>query len=109
MYAVLGRQNKVQFFVEDDREQSGHLQVQLPAPIDGFFESHVSLGDIVETNQVLGTVVDPLGDRRVDLQAPHDGMLLFLTTTPAVNAGESVGGLLPITQPGEVRIAAPAD
>ncbi len=92
----------VEYIVEDDRDDSGHLQTQMPAPADGFFEARVRLGDFVERNQIIGKVFDPLGQRGINVAAPHDGMVLMLQTFPAATAGESLGAILPISGPGEV-------
>jgi predicted deacylase len=90
------------YIVEDHRPQSGHLQIQHPAPSDGFFESRVSLGQVVRRGESLGRVVDTWGDSPVEVPASHEGVVLFLRVQPPVKAGDPLGGLLPITAPGEV-------
>ena len=96
-------ESRIKYTVEDDRDESGHLQVMHPAPSDGFFEPGVTLGDVVEQGQVLGTIVDALGRGSAHVRAREAGVVLFLTTFPAIGEGQSVGGLLPITEPGSVR------
>jgi len=93
--------SRTAYYVEDDREESGHLQLQMPAPESGFFVPRVQLGDVVERNQIIGKVFDPLGKRGVNVAAPHDGMILMLQADPAAIAGESLGAILPISAPGE--------
>ncbi len=94
--------NRIEYIVEDDRDESGHLQVQMPAPADGFLETRVRLGDVVEKNQIIGKVFDPLGERGINVAAPHDGTVLMLQTYPAARKGETLGAILPISGPGEV-------
>jgi predicted deacylase len=88
------------YVVEDDRDQSGHLQAQLTSPADGFFEPVVSLGQVVGAGQLLGTVVDVLGQQRLEVHSPDEGLVLFLRTTPSVRAGDPLAALLPIDSPG---------
>src|SRR5262245_22795178 len=47
----------VQFFVEDSRPNSGHMQRCYPAPTAGNFEPLVELGQPIEAGQLLGTIV----------------------------------------------------
>lgn len=81
-------------FVEDDREGAGHMQVNLPAPREGFFESDVVLGQRVAKGQRLGVVCDPLGRDRQPVHSPHNGIVLVLHTFSRVEAGESLGVIL---------------
>lgn len=91
------------YLVEDDRDRSGHLQAQHPAPVAGFFEPRVKLGDTVRRGELWGEVVDQLGEERTPVLAQEDGVVLFLRAVPAVNVGDALGGILPICEPGEVR------
>lgn len=94
--------SRMEYLVEDNRDESGHLQVQMPAPTDGFFEPRVRLGDTVERNQIVGKVFDPLGKIGTNVAAPFDGTILMLQTFPAATKGESLGAILPISEPGEL-------
>ncbi|HVC92775.1 MAG TPA: M14 family metallopeptidase [Pirellulales bacterium] len=94
--------SRERYVVEDHRPQSGYLQIQHPAPCDGFFESRVSLGQAVRCGEPLGRVVDAWGDSPIDVPAAHEGTVLFLRVQPPVQAGDPFAGLLPITAPGEV-------
>lgn len=94
--------SRIEYVVEDDRDNAGHLQIQMPAMVDGFFERRVKLGDVVGRNQILGKIFDPLGGRGINVAAPHDGIVLMLQSYPAAKKGESLGAILPITEPGEV-------
>lgn len=90
------------YVVEDDRDHSGHLQRQHPSPATGFFQAAVQLGDVVAPDQVIGHVVDHLGDERHEVRAADAGTVLFLRVYPSVQKDESLMALLPTTSPGEV-------
>src|SRR5690606_11868045 len=49
----------VQYVVEDDRDNSGHLQAQHPADRAGYFQPLVQLGQVVERDQPIGHILDP--------------------------------------------------
>lgn len=94
--------SKVCYTVEDDREGSGHLQVQHPAPAAGFFEPCVELGAAIERGQPLGQVVDELGRERHNVLAAESGRVLLLRTFPRVSQGDTLAVILPIREPGSV-------
>jgi predicted deacylase len=93
----------VRYFVEDDRDHSGHLQRQHPSPAAGFFVSAVTLGEVVTPGQVIGHVTNHLGDECHEVVAADAGVVNFLRVFPSVQAGDALMALLPITSPGEVR------
>lgn len=105
MYEIPVPENRVRYVVEDDRDDSGHLQVQHPAPAAGFFEPAVALGDVVAGGTLLGVVVDSIGDRRADVRANAAGMVLMLRRAPSVRQGDALVALLPIIEPGEATYA----
>lgn len=80
--------------VEDDRPGSGHMQVNHPAPYEGFFEPAVTLGQYVEPGQVLGSVSDLVGKNPIAICAAHAGIVLVLHTFARVDSGASVAVLL---------------
>jgi predicted deacylase len=80
--------------VEDDRPGSGHMQINHPAPCGGFFEAVVKLGQHVRTNDILGRVVDPLGERVEVIRARNAGMVIVLHTFACVDDGVSVAVIL---------------
>jgi predicted deacylase len=84
----------VQHVVEDAREGSGHLQAQHTAPVGGYFEAAVRLGDVIEPGQPLGRIVDPLGESPCLIAAQVSGMLLFLRTFPSVQQGDPLAAVL---------------
>jgi len=80
--------------VEDDRPDSGHMQVNHPAPCEGFFEPVVMLGERVRAGDLLGTVTDLLGDRVEEVRAAHAGLVLVLHTFARVEAGTGMAVVL---------------
>ena len=86
--------SRVEHVVEDPRPDSGHLQICNPAPITGFFQPAVELGQSIEVGQPIGTVSDVLGDEVQTVHAQQNGIVLMLRTFPRVRAGESVGVIL---------------
>jgi uncharacterized protein len=51
----------------------------------GWWDAAVGSGDEVREGQVLGTVRDLWGDVHEEIRAPRDGVVLFITTSPAVS------------------------
>ncbi|MEX0725971.1 MAG: M14 family metallopeptidase [Planctomycetaceae bacterium] len=103
------REDRLTYIVEDDRDQSGHLQIQHPAPRAGYFEPAVALGDVVRKGETLGTILDSLGDDPADVACLDDGLVLMLRACPSVQKGDALCSLLPIIEPGEVRIGVTHD
>jgi predicted deacylase len=56
----------------------------------GFLQFHVKPGEIVEQDQPLATNTTLLGHERSVLHAPFDGVVVGMTTLPAVSPGEPV-------------------
>jgi hypothetical protein len=71
--------------------------------VEGWWEPAVDAGDEVEANTVLGRVRSLHGDELEEIRAPRDGVVLFLTTSPAVaEKGLLLGlgvDLAPLAQP----------
>jgi hypothetical protein len=66
----------------------------------GWWQAEVSVGQTVAAGDRLGAVLDPFGDELEVIEAPLDGAVAFLTTSPAV-ADDGLllaiaGGLAPI-------------
>lgn len=55
---------------------------------DGLFHPACKVGDVVRAGQDLGHVADFLGRPVQQAVAPHDGVVMFLVTTLAMNAGD---------------------
>ncbi|HYT90658.1 MAG TPA: M14 family metallopeptidase [Gemmataceae bacterium] len=85
-----------QWFVEDDRTQAGFLQIQNRAPVGGFFTPEVDVLTAVMRKQRLGTICDALGRVRHVVEAPHEGLVVFLRTFPRVLAGDPVCTVLQV-------------
>jgi predicted deacylase len=54
------------------------------APAEGLWYPAVSVGESVRQNQVIGRIADIFGDEVAQITAPHDGDVLFVTTSPAM-------------------------
>ncbi|MBL8793129.1 MAG: succinylglutamate desuccinylase/aspartoacylase family protein [Planctomycetia bacterium] len=85
---------RVECVVEDNRPEAGHMQMCNPAPMAGFFEPAVELGDRVRPEDVLGTVTDALGEQVVAVRARQQGLVLVLRTFPRVNEGDMLAVIL---------------
>jgi len=92
---------KVTYRVEDHRENSGHLQIMHPAPIDGIFEAIVNLGEIVKKGQPFGEILNIKSEPSEVVFAAQDGVVFMLRVIPSVKKGEALGGILPITESGK--------
>jgi predicted deacylase len=80
--------------VEDDRPGSGHMQVNLPSPAEGFFEPAVTLGASIKAGDLIGTVTDILGRRVFTIAAGYSGMVIVLHTFARVDKGECLAVIL---------------
>ncbi len=65
----------------------------LRTPSAGWWEPGVPVGTAVEAGALLGTVSEILGDVLLEVRAPEAGVLLFLTSSPAVAADGLLLGL----------------
>ena len=80
--------------VEDSRPGAGHMQVNHPSPVEGFFQPAVELGRRVQAGELLGTVTDVLGRHSEPIRARYAGLVLVLHTFARVNAADSVAVIL---------------
>lgn len=85
---------RVQQVIEDPRDNSGYLQINNPAPREGYFEPAVRLGQQVRPGDLLGTVCDVLGDDVRELRSTQTGIVCVLRTYPRVNQGDTVAVVL---------------
>jgi uncharacterized protein len=60
---------------------------------EGWWEADVDAGDVVTAGASLGTVRTLFGDVRERIAAPENGVVLFVTTSPAVEADGLLIGL----------------
>jgi len=58
--------------------------VWLRSATGGWWQADVGAGDAVAAEGRLGAVLDPFGDELETITAPESGVVLFLTTSPAV-------------------------
>jgi predicted deacylase len=58
--------------------------IWLRAERAGWWDANVRSGDEVREGQLLGTMRDLWGDVHAEIHAPRDGVILFITTSPAV-------------------------
>lgn len=93
-----GRRPTETLVVEDSRPNAGYMQINHAAPIEGFFESAVHLGQRIEQGQPLGTVCDVLGNDVRAVLAERTGIVLVLHTFARVDAGECLGVILETEQ-----------
>ena len=56
----------------------------------GFLEFHVAPGDIVEKGEAIATNTDLLGESQNVISAPREGIILGMTTMPAVAPGDAI-------------------
>lgn len=89
--------------VEDERPGAGHMQVNHPVPFAGFFEPLVHLGQWVRAGDLLGTVCDETGERRANVSARYDGIVIVLHTFSRVDAETSVAVIMEIKTRSEIR------
>jgi predicted deacylase len=72
------------------------LQVRIPrsewlrAEVGGILRFHVAPGEVVSRGQPIATNFDLLGTNQNTLKSPADGIILGLTTMPAVKPGEPI-------------------
>ncbi len=82
--------SNVAHVIEDPRPDSGHMQLCHPAPVSGFFEPVVQLGQHLQVGDPLGTISNILGDDIQTVLAQESGILLTLRTFASVNAGDAL-------------------
>ena len=85
---------RTEYTVEDDRDNSGHIQVNYPAPFAGYFEPRVTLKAPVQPGDVIGTVVDHLGQRREEVVSTQAGLILCLRVFNRVHQSDSLAAVL---------------
>ena len=70
------------------------MQTKNPAPIDGYFQPQVMLGQRVTAGDLLGVVSDELGDVCEEVRSAQTGLVLVLRTFPRVSQGDGLGVVL---------------
>lgn len=59
------------------------------APHSGSLRIFKSVGDKVQTGQLLGTISDPFGEHNFDIITPQTGIIIGNTTLPLLNRGDA--------------------
>jgi len=90
------RPSVVEHVVEDDRPESGHLQVCYPSPMTGLFEPAVRLGEKVRVGDAIGRVSDLAGERSATIDSTEGGIVLCLRSLARVSEGDSLAVVLEI-------------
>lgn len=80
--------------VEDNRDTSGHLQINYPAPCAGFYEPAVALDALVVPGDTLGHLYDPLTFHSTEILSTQRGRLITQRVLPAVEAGDCLAVIL---------------
>jgi predicted deacylase len=88
--------SRVERVVEDPRPDSGHLQICNPAPMTGYFEPAVELGQHIRAGDLIGRISDPLGKEVHDIESTQTGFVILLATFPRVLKGNTVAVILEI-------------
>jgi predicted deacylase len=80
----------VRYLAEDARPNSGHLQIQHPAPADGLFVPTVDVGDSVIAGAEIGWITTASDDRKQEVLADSSGRVVAIRTMPRVSAGDAL-------------------
>ena len=88
--------SRCEYVVEDRRENSGHIQLNYPAPFAGYFESQLPLNSRIKPGEVIGTVADHLGNECEDIISTQAGLVICLRVFNRVHEGESLAAILEI-------------
>jgi len=96
----------MKYWVEDYTPAGGYLQGKLPSPAEGIFIPEVTPGEVVKKGALWGNIVNILNDTKTAYFTSDEGIVLFLRDAAYVKEGESLGGLLPVVEPGKLVIKA---
>ncbi len=89
-----------------ERQITLDLSKWIRADRGGFLQFHVQPGQIVQRGQPLATNTDLIGREQSMLVAPFDGVIIGMTTLPAISPGEPmclIGKLPANTPPSDIR------
>ncbi|MBA2117659.1 succinylglutamate desuccinylase/aspartoacylase family protein [Bremerella alba] len=82
------------FVVEDDREQSGHLQRNYPSPHAGLYRALIDLQASVLPGDELGYLLDVDTLQKTVIRSSQSGQLITRRILPAVNPGDCLAVIL---------------
>ena len=86
--------SRIEKIVEENHVGAGLLTGDYLSPIDGLFETAVSLWDDVEEGTVIGTISDVLGKNVVEIKSQQRGKVLCLRVFARVLKGDSLCHIL---------------
>ncbi len=69
-----------------------HRFVGIGAPVEGFWYPSVKKGETLRAGQVVGEMYDIFGAKLAEIEAPEDGIILGVITTPARRVGSTLLG-----------------
>ena len=87
-------ESRIEKIIEEDAAGAGILTGNYHSPIDGLFESIVSLWDDVEEGSVIGTVSDVRGENIQQIQSTQSGKVICLRVFARVLKGDSLCHIL---------------
>lgn len=89
-------QSVIRHRVEDNRTDSGHLQIRHPAPDNGLFVPQTALGRYVRKGEHLGHLCRIDDGGRIPVVAECSGIVLMLRVAPLVRRGDGLAVVLDI-------------
>lgn len=75
----------------------------LRASGSGVLRAHVPLGGLVEKDQLMGVIADPLGENELEIRAPFDGFIIGRSNLPLMHEGEAVFHLAKLEKPDDAE------
>ncbi len=90
------------YMVEDYRVNNGHLQSKTPAPVEGMFLPAVQPGRRINKGDPWGVIQNSITGESTEISTDANGLVLFTRISGYVKKNDSLGGVLPITEPGKI-------
>ena len=56
----------------------------------GLFQPVIKCGDLIQKNQLVGTLTDPFAEFKEQIKSPSTGYVVGLNNNPVVNAGDAL-------------------
>lgn len=94
MLSVPPTNNPAPCVIEDERDGSGHLQVNYPAPFAGYYEPTANLDAEIQPGDELGRLYDLETFVPTRISATQRGRLITRRVLPAVDAGDCLAVIL---------------
>jgi predicted deacylase len=98
-FKMLDRQapppSRVRYVTETPGEQTGHLQINYPSPLEGLFEPMIAAGDGIKNGATLGRVFDPRSDAVELITAHETGLVVMLRADPRVRMKDALATIIP--------------